>query len=298
MPERSTGSTVPRRQLGRYLRALRRDARLTVRAAAEQLEWSEAKMWRIETGQTSLRSLDAQAMCRVYGAAPDITEALMGLAKETKSRGWWHSYGDVIPERFDVFIGLEEAASRIDWYESELVPGLLQTRAYAQKIIEEDNDGDDADEITRCVNLRIARQALLTRVTAPPALRVVLNESVVRRPVAGSAAMAAQLRHLAEMSKLPCVYLRVAPFSAGLHRGVMTGQFGVLRFPTNGDGTETEPPTVYADGYTGDLYLDKPEEVARYDAAFEDIWNRSLNEEATRRLCLEVAEGYEREQHH
>src|SRR6266700_3489388 len=102
----TTGSTVPRRQLGRYLRELRNRERLTVRTAAEKLEWSEAKMWRIETGQTSLRSLDVEAMCKIYAAPADLTQALRGLAKETKARGWWHAYGDVIPDGFDVYIGL------------------------------------------------------------------------------------------------------------------------------------------------------------------------------------------------
>ena len=129
-----TGSTVPRRQLGRYLRELRNRQGLTVRAAAERLEWSEAKMWRIETGQTSLRSFDVEAMCKIYGAPADLTEALMGLAKETKARGWWQAYGDVIPEGFDVYIGLEEAASQLSWYEPELVPGILQTEGYARTL--------------------------------------------------------------------------------------------------------------------------------------------------------------------
>ena len=78
-----TGSTVPRRQLGRHLRQLREEARLTVRAAADALEWSTPKIWRIETGATSMRSLDVEAMCRVYRAPKDLTEALMCLAKET-----------------------------------------------------------------------------------------------------------------------------------------------------------------------------------------------------------------------
>jgi transcriptional regulator with XRE-family HTH domain len=86
MPEQMTGSTVPRRQLGRYLRDLRNGQRLTVRAAAERLEWSEAKIWRIETGQVSLRSLDVEAMCRIYGATAELTHGLMGLAKETKAK--------------------------------------------------------------------------------------------------------------------------------------------------------------------------------------------------------------------
>ncbi|MFI1579754.1 helix-turn-helix domain-containing protein [Embleya sp. NPDC020630] len=112
--EGTTGSTVPRRQLGRHLRELRGRARLTVRAAAAKLEWSEPKIRRIETGQTSLRSLDVEAMCKVYGASEEPTEGLMGLAKETKGRGcgWWHAYGDVIPESFDLYIGLEEARCR------------------------------------------------------------------------------------------------------------------------------------------------------------------------------------------
>ena len=95
MPAETTGSTVPRRQLGRYLRELRNQQRLTVKVAAEKLEWSEAKMWRIETGQSSLRSFDVEAMCKIYGAPADLTEALMGLAKETKARGWWHAYGGI-----------------------------------------------------------------------------------------------------------------------------------------------------------------------------------------------------------
>ena len=157
----TTGSTVPRRQLGRYLRDLRNRQHITVKTAATQLEWSEAKIWRIETGQTSLRSLDVEAMCRVYAAPADLTEALMGLAKETKAKGWWQAYGDVIPENFDVYLGLEEAASSIAWYEPELVPGLLQTADYARAIIGASASADD--DTDRRVQLRIERQALIRR---------------------------------------------------------------------------------------------------------------------------------------
>src|SRR5579864_8834192 len=138
----TTGSTVPRRQLGRYLRELRGRERLTVKAAAEKLEWSEAKIWRIETGQTSLRSLDVEAMCKIYAAPADLTEALMGLARETKARGWWHAYGDVIPEGFDVYIGLEEAASQLAWYESELGPGQVGG-GFFQADVDVEAYGDD-----------------------------------------------------------------------------------------------------------------------------------------------------------
>ena len=289
MAVETTGSTVPRRQLGRYLRELRNRERLTVKAAAEKLEWSEAKMWRIETGQTSLRSLDVEAMCRIYGAPADLTEALMGLAKETKARGWWHAYGDVIPEDFDVYIGLEEAASQLTWYESELVPGLLQTEDYARTLIEADNPGFDAEEISRRVHVRMARQPLVYRATAPLQLSVVLNEGILRRPVGGPTVMSAQLARLAEVSERPNVSVRVVPFSAGLHGGMLSGPFVILRFPLNGDGRESEPATVYVDGFTGALYLDKPNEVDRYAQAFDSVWAMALNDSQSRTLIRQAA---------
>jgi transcriptional regulator with XRE-family HTH domain len=285
----TTGSTVPRRQLGRYLRDLRNQAPLTVRAAATRFEWSEAKLWRIESGLTSMRSLDVETMCRIYGAPPDVTEALMGLAKETKARGWWHSYGDAIPEYFDVYVGLEEAASRLTWYESELVPGLLQTEDYARTVIQADNPGVDDAEIERRVHVRLARQALLTRVTDPPVLQVVLNEAILRRPVGGRKVMMSQLERLAEASELPTVSIKVMPFSAGLHHGIMSGPFVILRFPLNGNGQDTEPPTVYVESFTGALYLDKPREIDRYDTAFTNIWESSLDERASQELISQVA---------
>ncbi|MFB6518594.1 helix-turn-helix domain-containing protein [Streptomyces sp. NPDC056401] len=280
----TTGSTVPRRQLGRHLRDLRNAARLTVRAAAKELEWSEPKIWRIETGQTSLRSLDVEAMCKVYGAPAELTEDLMSLAKETKGRGWWHSYGDVISERFDLYIGLEEAASSLNWYETELVPGLFQTADYARTLIREDNPGVDEAEIERRVHVRIERQTLLTRATAAPKVDVVLNEAVLRRPVGGPAVMGHQLSRLVELSELDNVSVRVVPFSAGLHYGLMSGPFVIMRFPTNGDGKDTEPPTIYVDGFTGALYLDKPHEVERYDRAFKAIHGSALDQAGSKSL--------------
>ncbi|HEU0086263.1 MAG TPA: helix-turn-helix transcriptional regulator [Pseudonocardiaceae bacterium] len=284
----TTGSTVPRRQLGRYLRDLRNQARLTVRAAAEALEWSETKIWRIETGLTGLRSLDVETICRIYGAPPELTEALMALAKETKARGWWQAYGDVIPEYFDVYIGLEEAASHLAWYEAELVPGLLQTEDYARTLIRVGKPGVDEAEIERRVSVRMARQALLTRVTAAPRLDVVLNEAILRRPVGSAQVMVRQLERLVEAGELPNVSIRVMPFAAGLHHGILSGPFVILRFPLDSNGQDTEPPTVYVEGFTGALYLDKPHEIDRYAAAFTNIREPALDERASRELISQV----------
>jgi transcriptional regulator with XRE-family HTH domain len=291
MADTLTGSTVPRRQLGRYLRDLRNQAGLTVKDAARGLEWSETKIWRIETGQTSLRSFDVEVMCRVYKAQSDMTAALMSLAKETKARGWWQAYGDAVPEWFDLYVGLEAAASKLSLYEQELVPGLFQTADYARTVITADHPEESDEEADRRVSLRMARQALVRRTIDPPALQVALNESVLRRTVGGHQVMAAQLQRLAEASELPNVSLRVVPFAAGFHPGVLSGSFNILRFPLNGGGQESEPPTVYADLYTGALYLDKPSEIDRYSEAYAGIWEHALDEEASRELIQQAAEA-------
>lgn len=262
-------------------------ARMTVRAAAAELEWSEPKIWRIETGQTGMRSHDVDLMCRIYGAPADLTEALVGLAKETKSRGWWHAYGDVIPLWFDVYVGLEAAAGELRSYQSELVPGLLQTAKYAAALIRAAIPDLDADEVDRRVAFRLSRQALLTRPVAAPQLTVVLNEAVIRRPVGGAAVMTGQLTRLIDVGELPNVSVRVVPFAAGMHLGVITGPFVLLRFPADREGREPEPPVVYMENPTGALYLDKAQEIDYYATAFSDVLDRT-GETASRELMAAV----------
>jgi transcriptional regulator with XRE-family HTH domain len=290
MAETLTGSTVPRRQLGRYLRELRGSAGLTVRAAAKELERSEPTLWRIESGLVAVRALDVEQMCRLYGATEDMTKALMALARETKAKGWWQRYGDVVPEWFDLFVGLEAAANQMAEYEHSVVPGLFQSEGYARTVIAADHQGERDEEIARRVELRLGRQAILKRPIDPPAIRAVLGEPVLRSPVGGRAVMADQLDHLAEVSELPNVCLRVVPVSAGYHPGIVTPSFTILRFPVNGGGQESEPPTIYQEMYTGALYLDKPTEVERFDAAFEAIWNTALDERSSRNLIGKTAE--------
>ncbi|MFK0096771.1 helix-turn-helix domain-containing protein [Streptomyces sp. NPDC091040] len=279
--------------MGRNLRDLRNRAHLTVRAAAAKLEWSEAKMWRIETGQTALRSPDVKAMCLVYGAPPDLTEALTGLAKETKGRGLWHAYGDSALEGLRVFVRLEEAAERLAVYEANLIPGQFQTEDYAREIIRTHIRGISDADLDGRLRLRMERQSRLTRSMDPLVLRVALDESVLRRPVGGPETMARQLAHLVYVAGLPNISIRVTPFAAGVHSGMVTGPFVIFRFSLTGDGISMEPPTVYSDGYSGGLFLDEEHEVQEYEAAFTDIWNASLDEQASVRLISEVAGSYE-----
>lgn len=283
------GSTVPRRQLGRYLRQLREGAQITVKAASEALEWSPVKIWRIESGQTSMRSLDVEAMCKIYGATADVTEALMSLAKETKAKGWWHSYGDAIPEWFELYVGLESSASRLRHYAPELVPGLLQTPTYTTEVFRVGTPEIPEAELNRGVAVRLARQAILTRkLPAPPQLDVVLHESVLHRRFGTMAQTIEQLNKLNDVGSLPNASVRVLPTAAGIHRGALTGgSFAILDFSTNG--RAAEPSIVYSDGLTGALYLDKPREVAAYDEVWASIWQVSLNEVESKKLITTMA---------
>ncbi|SCL20100.1 helix-turn-helix domain-containing protein [Micromonospora inyonensis] len=281
------GSTVPRRQLGRALRQLRTEAGVTLDAAAEALECSRQKVWRIESGLGSVRSVDVRAMCQLYDATPELTGALAALASETKARGWWHAYGDAIPEWFELYVGLEQAAHRLRFFYDAMIPGLLQTREYAHAVYQHRSEVGD-DERERLVEVRLQRQALLSR-RLPPAPRcaVVLSEAALLRVVGSSATMASQLRHLLALSERPNVSIRVLPLTAGLHRGVEAGTFVMLEFPP-GTRTTPEPPVVYSESWTGALYLDRPQEFAAYEKVWMSIDELAFDQGQSRRLIDKI----------
>ncbi|MFG2064477.1 helix-turn-helix domain-containing protein [Micromonospora sp. NPDC048871] len=263
------GSTVPRRQLGRLLRQFRNEAGVTLDAAAEALEYSRQKIWRLECGMGSVRVLDVKAMCELYGVSPEMTEAMRGLAAETKSKGWWHAYGDAVPSWFELYVGLESAASRLRGYDESLIPGILQTKDYADTLIRLGRMMND-EERERTVEVRLQRQALLTRrLPAAPRLDSVLSEAVLRRRVGGPTVMSRQLDHIIRLSDLPNVSVRVLPLAAGPQPGAVAGTFMILDFPaTKGGRAAPEPSIVYSESLTGALYLDKPDELA----AYERVW--------------------------
>ncbi len=276
LPQGITGSTMPRRKLGRRLRDLRNRARMTIRVAARRLEWSEAKIWRIETGQTSLRSLDVEAMCKVYGAADAELEPLAALARETKARGWWSAYGDVIGEGFDVYIGLEEAATGLSTFENEFVPGLLQTEEYMRAMLTAARPELTRVELDRRVEVRLIRQQLLTRTSDPVRLSAIVGESLLWRCIGDSLVTAGQLAHLRHMCDRPNIDIRLVPNDSGYHEGMASGRFVLLEFGTS-DADAVEPPAVYVENFTGSAYFDKDPEVDRYRAAFANIRAASVD---------------------
>jgi len=283
------GSTVPRRQLGRLLRQYRNEAGVTLDAAAEALEYSRQKIWRIECGTGSVRVLDVKAMCELYGVAPEMTEAMRGLAVETKSKGWWHAYGDAVPSWFELYVGLESAASRLREYGETLIPGLLQARSYAVGLYQP-GSRISAEDRERAVEVRLQRQALLRRrLPQPPLLEAVLSEAVLRRVVSSHTVMTGQLAHLLDVSELPNASVRVVPLAAGPHPGAVAGSFVILDFPaTNGGRAVPEPSVVYSESLTGALYLDKPDELRAYEDAWQGLVALALPEAESRDMIKAI----------
>ncbi|MFC5923172.1 helix-turn-helix domain-containing protein [Micromonospora vulcania] len=280
------GSTVPRRELGRLLRQTREQAGIGLEAAASDLEWSRAKMYRIESGQTPIRALDVDQMCRLYGAPADMTEVLVSLAKESKSKGWYHAYGEVIPRWFELYVGLESAASRIRSYEHAVAPGLLQTPEYAAQVVRTRPNVPD-EEAAKHVELRIERQRLLTRKRpAAPVLDVIIEEALLHKNVAG---MSGQIDKLVMASDAPNVSVRVIPLNATITQVVVSGGFVILDFPTNG-ARSAEPTTVYNEGLSGALYLDRLEEVKTYAEVWNALTAQALSVEESRKLMQGIKE--------
>ncbi|MCW3838923.1 helix-turn-helix domain-containing protein [Micromonospora yasonensis] len=282
------GSTVPRRELGRLLRQAREQAGIGLEAAASDLEWSRAKMYRIESGQTPVRALDVDQMCRLYGASPEMTEVLISLAKESKSKGWYHAYGEIIPRWFELYVGLESAASRIRTYEHALVPGLLQTPNYAAEVVRT-RPGVTDEEVAKLVGLRTERQRLLVRKRpAAPSLEVIIEEALLHANVPG---MAGQIDRLMEAGEAPNVSVRLLPLNKRLSQVAIAGSFVILDFPTNG-ARSAEPTTVYNEGLSGALYIDRLEEVRAYAEVWNTLTSQALSVEESHKIMQGIKERY------
>ncbi|PPJ03454.1 XRE family transcriptional regulator [Nocardia nova] len=284
------GSTLPRRQLGRYLRNGREECGLTLQEAGSMIQRSASTLQRIERGMVAhLRDVDIEALCKIYGFDDDHTAAMKALAAQGHEQSWWCEYGDVIPQNFEFYVGLEASAQRLKTYEPELVPGLLQIPAYASVLIHTVFPDETAEEHARRVQLRMRRQTRVTRKYQPAQLDVIIRESVLRCVVGGPKIMAAQLKHLADISTRPNINVQILQSSAGCPLGEAAGSFVILDFAADKNGRDAEPRVVYVEGLIGELYLEKPDAVQRYDQAYEGLRRSVLDAVASRALLRQIA---------
>ena len=271
------GSTVPRRTLGIGLRAAREKAGVKLKDAAALLGVSEQTIWRIEQGATSTRPPYVQALCDAYGVRDEMRELFVGLSRETRSRGWWHAYGDVLPTWFEAYVGLEQAAHRIRVFDPAMIPGLVQHREYTGAFIRVERPDLSEHEVEKSIELKQSRQQLLTRsFPAPPSLEVILSETVLMAEPRPEGTMRRQIWHLLQATELPNVSIRVLDRRVGPHRASVAGAFRMLDFPEHNG--SAPPPTVYSENLTGALYLDKDTEIAAYSEAWAAISAAALPE--------------------
>ena len=282
MPATSS-PTVKRRRLAAELHAYREQAGLTIDDVAEQLEWSAAKVSRIENARVRVLPRDVRHLLRIYGVKEDGREwnILLTLAREAHQKGWWHAYGDALGESLQTYIGLEAAAISLRTYEPECVPGLLQTEEYARAVIGAGRSAGTEEENERYVQLRMARQAKLAQ-SSPPELWAVLNEGAIRRLVGGSAVMRDQLGLLLDAGGQPNITVQVVPFDVGAHMG-MGGAFIMLSFPEPAD-----PDVVYVNYSTGAVFLEKPAELERSALIFNHLRATALSVGQSRDLISRV----------
>ncbi|MET8160550.1 helix-turn-helix transcriptional regulator [Sphaerisporangium sp. NPDC005289] len=258
-------STVLRILLGSQLRRLRESRGITLEAAGHSIRASHSKISRMELGRVSFRARDVADLLTLYGVSDERErEALLSLVSQANRPGWWHNYDDILPNWFEAYVGLEEAATRIRCYEVQFVPGLLQTPEYARAVVLLGHPDGVEEEVQRRVDLRMARQKVLGRAN-PPHLWAVVDEAALRRPLGGAEVMRGQIRHLIEAIASPNITVQVMPFSAGGHAAA-GGPFSLLRF------SERDlPDVVYLEQLTSAIYLDKREDLDRYQAVMERL---------------------------
>ena len=259
-----SGPTVLRILLGSQLRMLREVKGITREEAGYAIRASGSKISRMELGRVSFKERDVTDLLKLYGVDEDETATLVALAVQANTPGWWHKYGDVLPDWFQVYVGLEEAASLIRLYEVQFVPGLLQTADYARAVVRLGQPAASPEFIERKVSLRMGRQELLTK-PGGPRLWAIVDEAALRRPIGGKEVMRAQLEQLILATEEPQVTLQVMPFRSGGH-AAEAGAFTIMRFPE-----PDLPDVVYLEQLTSALYLDKRDDVEKYTEVMERL---------------------------
>jgi transcriptional regulator with XRE-family HTH domain len=276
--------TVRRRRLGQELRRLRELKGMTAEEVAERLLVSQSKISRLENGRRSISQRDVRDLCGVYEVEDQrVVESLMEMARDSRQQGWWHAFGDI---PYSVYIGLETDAESLRVYEPQIITGLLQTRSYAEALIQGALPETSPTDIDKRVQVRMRRQERIAAENNPLRLWVVLDEAALRRVVGDNLVMREQLEHLTEMSQLPHVTVQVLPFEGGAHPG-LNGQYAILEFADAADSS-----VVYLEGVTSDLYLEKAHDVQKYAVMYEHLRAQALNVDQSRQFIAAAAKTY------
>jgi len=237
----------------------------------------------METGHGAATPRDIRDLCNLYGVTGEAErDQLMSLAREGKRAGWWQGY-DL--DYFATYVGLEAEATGIRYFQSTIVPGLMQTPAYARAMHEAGIPKFTPERIDQLIEVRLTRQRVLVR-KPPVRLEVILDEAVLHRLVGGAEVMKGQLDRLIEMSNQPNVSIQVIPYSAGAHPA-MDSTFNILEF------AGPVSSVVYVEGLVGWIYVERSPDVDRYRQVFEHLRTVASAPRESVELIARVGAGYD-----
>jgi transcriptional regulator with XRE-family HTH domain len=262
-----TSPTVRQRELGKRLRELRNRHSLTVEDVADKLLCSATKISRLETGVRRPSLRDVRDLCALYDVGESTAADLMSLARGARESGWWTQYEDL---NLDPLIGLEQEASAITCYSMYYMPALLQTEDYARAIIKAIVPKIDPDIHQQRVEARLRRQQMLEQ-TNRPRYRVLLDEAALHRHAGGPEIMAAQLDKVLKAVRNDKATVQIIPFDVGAHAAA-DSYFVLLEFEDL-----NLSPVVYLENLTGNQYLERRADIARYREAVEYLRDAALS---------------------
>ncbi len=278
-PATGLSPTVARLRLGLALRALREQVSMTLDEAAQALQRSAPTVSRIENGKTGkpreidiLRLLDTYGRRRSDVVTEQVRRDLLALVDDARQDVWFNQFRDVLAGEMVTddarrYIELENDAVRIQSYELELIPGLLQTRSYVESIARTYYPQTSPEQHKRFVELRMRRNDHLRRPGGPLEFHVVLSELVLWRAPGGPQVQREQLGALRDhiLDESSSVRIQVAPLGLSIP-AVIGGPFVVMSFDPEGP-----DDLVYLEGRTGAVYQQSPAELTKYRQFFADL---------------------------
>ena len=281
--------TVRRRRSAAELREIREAKGKSGESVAAALRWSPSKISRYERAKTGLRPREVERLLDYYGVNGDRRARLLALAEDATQKGWWEDFGDILSEDYRQFIGLEyEAASLAIWH-VDVVPGLLQSEAYARHIIGSYSRVEPVAPrmIGRLVRVRMQRQEVLEREGVD--VSVVLDESILHRRIGDRSVMHEQLMQLAAKADKPNITIRVLPLDS--QHTVFGESFVIFGFETDDDDPMLQD-VVSTEHLRSGFTVEGERDTYLHRIAFQMLAEASLDPEKSRSLIEETAESH------
>jgi hypothetical protein len=281
--------TVWRRWLAREMRAKRIAAGLDQQHVADRLRCTVAKVSYGETRERNYQPRDlSEILLPLYGIPDEEWPTYLEACKLSRQRGWWDSYDeDTIANWYRYYIGLEQGASTLDGFVALLIPGLLQTPAYARAVMTDVASALTTEDAAGRTEVRLRRQDVVTREVEPLAVHYVLDEAVLRRVVGDHDVMREQLTHLVELAERPNVTLQVLTFEQGYALDG-SGDPLILGFPWADD-----PGVVLVEGRSNGQYYEQPHEVVDFVRAFEHLHRTAAGPVESLAMIESIAKGFQ-----